>query len=111
MSGSGVGLDLVTATFGPRYTLPYAYRRCSFFGQILAGEAFGMHSTFPGSLAASSSASGLAMQMGGGVNYKLSSRWSARVLDAGWLRTQLPNSASGAQNELHLGAGIIYRLR
>jgi hypothetical protein len=36
-------------------------------------------------------------------------RFAMRVFEADWQRTQLPNSTTGAQNNLHLGAGLILR--
>jgi len=30
------------------------------------------------------------------------------VIQADWLRTQLPNSTTNVQNDLHLGAGIVF---
>src|SRR5579871_3644087 len=39
---SGVGLDMVTVTFGPRYTWGRPHSRLSIFGEALTGEAFGM---------------------------------------------------------------------
>jgi hypothetical protein len=47
ISSSGVGLDIVTATFGPRYTWSPAHSRYSIFGQALVGEANGFSSIFP----------------------------------------------------------------
>ncbi len=109
MHGSGVGLDLVTATFGPRYTWQPARRRHAIFGQALAGEANGFNSTFPDSAGAITNASGLALKVGGGVNYTLSHRFAVRAIEAEWVRTQLPNSNSNVENNLLLGAGVVYR--
>ena len=47
-NNAGVGLDMVTATFGPRYLWSPAHHRCSFFGHALVGEANGFDSIFPG---------------------------------------------------------------
>src|SRR6516162_5958872 len=41
ISSSGVGLDMVRATFGPRYTWLIPHRRLSIFAQGLLGEANG----------------------------------------------------------------------
>ena len=38
-NNAGVGLDMVTATFGPRYRWSPAHHRCSFFGHALAGRS------------------------------------------------------------------------
>jgi len=32
-----------------------------------------------------------------------------RAFEVNWLRTQLPNSTNNAQNDVHFGAGIVFR--
>jgi peptidoglycan-associated lipoprotein len=108
---SGTGLDLVTTTFGPRYTWARAHDRFSFFGQATVGEVNGINSVFPGQPAAGSTANSIAYQAGGGVSVFLSRRVALRALDAEWLRTQLPNSTTNVQNSLRLGAGVVFRSR
>jgi hypothetical protein len=105
---SGVGLELVTATFGPRYT--WSHRRFSYFGQGLVGEANGFHSVFPGLSGVNSSDDSLAFQVGGGVNLTLSPHLSVRAFEANWVRTQWPNATTSVQNNLRLGTGVIFRL-
>jgi hypothetical protein len=110
MHGSGVGLDMVTISFGPRYTWqPARYRRSALYGQALVGQANGFNSVFPTASGATSSANGLALKLGGGVNYTLSRRFAVRAFEADWVRTQLPNGTTNVQNNLHLGAGLILR--
>jgi hypothetical protein len=106
----GVGLDLVTATFGPRYT--WSLRgRYAVFGQVLAGEAYGLHSVFPAVGGANDSADSLALYVGGGVNLHLKDRFALRVIEANWLRTQMPNATTNVQNNLRLGAGLVYTFK
>jgi hypothetical protein len=107
---SGIGLDLVTATFGPRYTWSRG-GRYSLFGQALAGEANGINSVFPGVSQSVSSANGLAVQLGGGVNLTFKRHLAIRAFEADWLRTQLPNSTTSVQNNLRLGAGIVLLIK
>jgi peptidoglycan-associated lipoprotein len=110
MHDSGVGLDMVTMTFGPRYTWqPARYRHTVLYGQALVGQANGFNSVFPSASGPTSSANGLALKVGGGVNYTLSRRFAVRLIEADWLRTQLPNGTTSVQNNLHLGAGLILR--
>ena len=109
MNGSGVGLDLVTATFGPRYNWAPAHRRYELFGQVLAGSANGINSVFPTPNGAINSTSSLALKIGGGMNIALSRRIALRAFEANWLRTQLPNATTNVQNNLDLGAGVVYR--
>jgi len=107
----GAGLDMVTATFGPRYTWSPARRRYEIFAQALGGAANGFHGVFPAAAGASDSAFSLAFQTGGGMNLRLSPRAALRVFEADWLRTGLPNSTNNAQNNLRLGAGVVFRFR
>lgn len=108
-NNSGVGLNLVTTTFGPRYRWSRSGRRCAFFAQALAGRANGFNSIFPGATATTSSATSLALQIGGGIDLPMKHRLSLRALEADWLRTQLPNSTSNVQNNLRLGVGLAVR--
>ena len=71
----------------------------------------GFRSLFPSVSGAGSSASSLALQIGGGVDLKLSHYVAVRALEASWLRTQLPNSTNDRQNSLRLGAGLVVRFR
>jgi hypothetical protein len=108
-NSSGVGLDLVTSTFGPRYRWSPPSSRFAFFGHALAGRANGFNSLFPGAIAATSSASSLALQIGGGIDLPMKHRLSLRAFEADWLRTQLPNSTTNVQNNLRLAVGLAVR--
>lgn len=109
IGSTGVGLDLLTVTFGPRYTWPRG--KLSLYGQGLVGQAFGFHSLFPSPRGVNSSDDSLATLAGGGVNVAVSPRVAVRLLEADWLRTQLPNSSSNTQNDLRLSAGVVFRFR
>lgn len=109
INSSGVGLDMVTAVFGPRYTWAPNHRRFSFYGQGLAGEVFAFHTIIPMKPFAIASDSNLAVLAGGGMNLRASSHLRVRVFEADWLHTQIPNSAGNAQNSLRAGAGVVFR--
>jgi hypothetical protein len=111
MHSSGVGLDMVTAVFGPRYTWQPAQRRYAIYAQFLAGEANGLHSVFPSARGASDSAGSIAWLAGGGMNISLTRHLALRAFEADWLRTQLPNAATNVQNNLRVGAGIVIRFK
>lgn len=111
VNGSGIGLDLITATFGPRYMWSPPRRRVVFFGHALAGEAHGFNSIFPSSGGTNSTGNSFALQIGGGINLPLTHHFSVRAFDADWLRTQLPNATTNVQNNLRLGAGMVYRIK
>lgn len=108
---SGVPLSLVTATFGPRFTLRPARKRSSFYGQALWGVAEGFNGLFPVDNQPHASSNSFAEQLGGGMDVRLSPRVAVRVFQADWLRTMLPNMTTNAQNIMHLGAGMVFRFR
>jgi hypothetical protein len=110
-NGSSVGLELFTSTFGPRYTWSPAHGRYALFGQALAGEANGLNSVFPNAAGATATANSLAVNVGGGINFALNRQLSVRAIEADWLLTQMPNATTGVQNNLRLGAGLIYRFK
>lgn len=109
IQSTGVGLDLITATFGPRYTWQPAHARYSFYGQRLLGIAHGFNSDFPTQSGAVSSSQSFAFKLGGGLNIVLTPRISLRAIEAGWLRTQFPNSSTGVQGSCQLNTGFILR--
>jgi hypothetical protein len=117
MSSQVAPLDLVTVTFGPRYTYVPRRGRFSVFGEALVGEAFGFHSVFAlGSGPANNLANGttdsdssLAMQAGGGLNLRLNHPLAVRAFEVDYLRTQLPNGNDNLQNSLRIAAGLVYR--
>jgi hypothetical protein len=111
MNGTGVGLDMVTADFGPRYTWSPANHRYAIFGEAKVGEAHGMRSIFPVSAGLVDSANSLAFSVGGGLNIPITRRLSARAFEAEWLRTQMPNGATGVQNNVRLGVGLIFKFK
>lgn len=77
-----MGLDLVTATFGPRYTWQLRHKKISFYGQFLAGEVWGQHSAFPASGGTESSMSDAAWMAGGGANLRLNRYLGWRAVEA-----------------------------
>jgi hypothetical protein len=110
-NNAGVGLDMVTATFGPRYLWSPAHHRCSFFSHALVGEANGFNSIFPGVGSATSSANSLALQVGGGMDLAVKHGLLLRAFEADWLRTELPNADTNVQNNIRLAAGVVVRFR
>lgn len=117
-TANGVPLSLVTTVFGLRYTLASRSGRYVVFGDGLAGQSNGFHSLFSkGSGPVGSSTAGtttssnaLAVEIGGGLDVRLSRHLAFRAIDARYLRTGFPNSTTNIQNNLSLGAGIVLRL-
>ena len=111
-SGTGIPVNLVVTTFGPRYSWiahrKSASRSIVLFAQGLAGEADGFRGLYPALLVPNTSSNSLAIQVGGGIDLGLTHHLSLRLLQADWLRTQLPNSTTNVQNNLRLAAGIVF---
>lgn len=110
IQGSGVNLTTITDVFGPRYTWTTRSRKVAFFGQSLIGEAHGSDSVFPTSQGAVTSFNSFALQVGGGVDLRLSKHFAIRPFQADWLRTQFSNASTNVQKNFRLGAGVIFRL-
>jgi outer membrane immunogenic protein len=108
--GSGLDLSLLTYMAGPRYSRDLKYGLKP-FAQFLAGGVHGFDSTFPHSTGASSSANSFAFTAGGGLDYALSRHIGVRVIQIDYLRTYLPNNAGNEQNNVRVGAGIIFRMK
>jgi hypothetical protein len=113
-ANSGVGLSMVTATFGPRYTWyrPVGGARkksLAIFGEGLIGEAHGFNSYFPTAAGSLTDYNSFALQVGGGVDIGLSRHFAVRAVQADWIRTQFPNSTTNIQNTFRIGAGVVLR--
>ncbi|MGI4758665.1 MAG: outer membrane protein [Janthinobacterium lividum] len=104
----GQNLTLLTYTAGPQVVLHT--RRFEPFAQALFGAAHGSDSYFPSATTYSTSATSFAYQMGGGIDYNLSHRFSVRAIEAQYLHTGFPNGTNSSQNHLMLGAGIVWKL-
>jgi hypothetical protein len=111
VNSSRTSLDLVTATFGLRYTWAPMKKRYEFFGQGLLGEANGFHGLFPTPTGAADSSNSMAVEAGGGMNVALSRHMALRAFEISWLRTQLPNSDTNVQNNVRFGAGVVFRFK
>lgn len=114
-ANSGIGLTIVSADFGPRYTYyrpigAEKKRSVAVFGQGLIGQAWGFNSYFPTSSGVETNYISFALQVGGGVDIGLSRHIAVRVFQADWLRTEFPNANTNVQNNLRLAAGIVFRI-
>jgi outer membrane immunogenic protein len=102
--------NLVTVVFGPRYTwvTHRGKHPLRLFGEVLGGEADGFYGVYPAPVnGPASSALSVAFKTGGGVDLGISRHLDVRLLQADWLRTQLPNSTTNVQNFLLIGAGVV----
>ncbi len=103
----GQDLTLTTFTVGPRVS--YTKNRFTLFGEALVGGAHGGDSYFPSSTSVSSSATSFAFSPGGSLDIKLDSHFALRALNVKYLRTSFPNGVNNEQNQLMIGAGLVYK--
>jgi hypothetical protein len=112
-------INKITYLAGPRYTFTtrladtkltrvvgaehYNYQ---IFAQSLFGETHAFNSFFPAPNGSVSNANAFALQAGGGVNLLLTRHFGLRLIEADYLRTELPNNADNLQNSLRLSAGV-----
>jgi hypothetical protein len=110
----GVDLNKIEFAGGPRYILnawtghasATDPRRLQIFGQGLFGGVHGFDGVYPAPGAATSSASSFAIEAGGGLNFLFSRHFGIRLLDAEYVRNELPNNRSNTQNDMRLGFGL-----
>jgi len=107
ISALGQGLTLTTFTAGPQVS--HRFRRFTPYGEALVGGAHGGDSYFPSLNSFSQSATSFAFSTGGGLDYRLSTRWSIRAFDLQYLRTAFPNGVNNEQNQLMIGAGLVIK--
>lgn len=116
-STTGEPLSLVTAVFGLRYTVETRSQRYALFGEGLVGISNGFHSLFSegsesvGALNAgmTTNSNALAVDIGGGLDVRLSKHVAIRALRASYLCTEFPNSTTNVQNSLSLSSGLTLR--
>lgn len=109
INSSGVGLDMVTTVFGPRYTWSPHHLRFDLYGQGLVGDVVAFNTLFPMQPFPIGSDNGMAVLAGGGMNLRATPHIGVRVFEADWLRTRLADTTTNIQNSLRAGAGVIFR--
>ncbi len=106
----GFDVNKIAYMGGPHYAYTFwrgpAQPRLQIFGEALFGEAHAFDGAFPSRAGITASANSFALQTGGGINLFLSRSIGLRVLQADYVRTQLPNDYSKSQNDLRLAFGV-----
>jgi hypothetical protein len=80
------------------------------YAESLFGAVHGFNSIFPsGTNGLANSADALSMFFGGGIDTTLHGGFGIRLIEAGFVHTNLPNNAADSQNDFRLGFGLSYR--
>ena len=114
----GVDVNQIEFAAGPRYTYSAwnghsgatDHRRLQLFGQGLVGGVHAFDGVFPGTSGATASAGSFALDAGGGLNLFFTKCLGVRLLEADYVRTELPNNGSNIQNDLRLSFGLTYHI-
>ena len=106
--GSGRSLTLFSYIAGPRLALRRDSRVTPFAHALFGGgHAAGTLYTGPGGLGANNAFN---MAIGGGLDIRVSPRVAIRVVQADYFFTKFLNGINNRQNNLRLGAGVVFRL-
>jgi outer membrane immunogenic protein len=109
-SASPVGNSLTLSSYlaGARYKIPQHWLEGNHkpqpFGQILLGAAH----AGGGEAGVADGSNGFATRIGGGVDVPLNSHFAVRVIQIDYYLTTFVNATNDHQNNLLVGAGIVY---
>lgn len=102
-------LTLSTFTVGGRYSLRIGHSPLRFFGQVLAGVGHASGSLVEGNNpAASNAGAAFAGIAGGGLDLHTSRHIRFRLVEADYLATTFDNGSNDHQNNLRIGAGVVF---
>ena len=110
ISGSNVGLSLVSGMGGLRVRIP-ARSRFQPYGQVLFGGVHAFDSYFPASAGKppTTNDSSFVMTAGGGLDVAMSQYIWIRAVQADYYHSQLHELQGDHQNQVRLSAGIVFR--
>ncbi len=113
------GLNLTTLAYlgGVRFThtywtpQPFAHSRlkAQIFLEGLGGRVNGLEGAFPSPTGLRATAHSRAVRAGAGVNLFWGKRMGVRIIEADYVRTELPNNFSALQNDFRLATGLTFR--
>lgn len=107
---AGYGLTLTAFTGGVRYLPPVGHSRIQPFGQALVGGAHASGSlASPPNPAYANAGLAFAANVGGGLDLRVSRRFSWRLFEADYLATTFQNGVNDHQNNVRLSSGLVIR--
>jgi hypothetical protein len=105
---TGDTLTLVSYLGGMRYRLPQPWRHGTHAPQPFAQALVGAGHVGGGLAGAGDGTQAFVSRIGGGIDLPLGSKIALGVLQADYYRTNFPNTVNDHQNNLLLGAGIVF---
>lgn len=106
--GEHVNSKELLGLFGPEATYR-GLKRFDIYGHFLAGLAYGRDNEFPQIPTATYTT--WAYALGGGLEMKLGTRVSARLIGFDWITTHFPVNAPEAQDNWRLTGGFMFHFR
>jgi outer membrane immunogenic protein len=107
ITNQGYDLTLSTYTAGLRYSPRLRRWHLRPWAQLLIGGAHASGSLVEGS-GSSTGGGAFASLVGGGVDVRMSPRFSIRAFEAEYLVTTFNNGGNDHQNNLRIGAGVVF---
>lgn len=112
-AGNGPGtrnsLTLISYLAGARYVLPQPWRESLHSPQPFAQVLLGAAHAGGGIAGAGDNTNAFAARMGGGLDLPVSHHFAFRVIQIDYYLTEFANSTTDHQNNLLVGAGLVYR--
>ncbi len=106
VSSTGYNLTLSTFTAGVRYLPPLGHSSLQPFGQVLLGLAHSSGTLVQGSNpGAANAGAAFASTFGGGLDLRVTPRFSIRLVEADYLLTTFDNGSNNHQNNLRISVG------
>jgi peptidoglycan-associated lipoprotein len=110
-STTSESLTLGTYTAGARYLPRLGHSALQPFGQALIGLAHSSGTLVQGpNPAAANAGRAFAANIGGGLDLHAGSEFSIRLIEADYLPTTFDNGSNNHQNNIRIGAGVVFRL-
>ena len=108
-----IDIEHIQFLVGPRYTFNFGHitdtawnRHAGIFVEGKVGYTLAPAGLYPSNGVEQTHSSSLTYQGGGGINLTIYHRFDLRLIEAGLVRTQLPNGGTNIQNSLWLGSGV-----
>ena len=101
-------LTLTSYLAGARYRLPQPWIHGRHSPQLFAQALLGAAHSGGGEAGVGDASYAFATRIGGGIDMPLNARFAVRMLQVDYFRTQFANGTNDRQNNLLIGAGVVF---